>query len=85
MPDATGQSPRRSEPRSSTVGGYDKTEIAGCDDCEWIGESRRAAAAHHRATGHNCHVQRRETFYYGDPMASFLRNNGMVDRSGDGR
>lgn len=51
---------------------------AACDDCPWEGQTPTDASRHHVATGHNCHAGLTVNYFYGDPMASFMRNHGMT-------
>lgn len=78
-------------PRSHTVdlaspptgiGGRNVREQAACDDCDWEGTSGRSARAHHDKTGHNCHHERNVQTFYGDPLTSWLREQGMTKVAG---
>lgn len=51
---------------------------AGCDKCNWAGDSSRAARSHHDATGHTTWAETKTVTFYGDPMEQWLKEAGMT-------
>lgn len=51
---------------------------AGCDGCNWEGESSQAAKRHNAKTGHTTWAETVTITFYGDPLEQFCEAEGLT-------